>query len=322
MTQPDTLLEPLLAELEAEFDGLQVVALGGGHGLAQALMAIQAYAGAITAIVSVADDGGSSGRLSPDLGIPPPGDLRRALVALSPDDSVWKQLLEYRFESADVSGHSLGNLVLAALADLSDFQAALDTAGRLLGARGAVVAVCEEALHLEAVIGGETIKGQVAVATARGRLTELRLEPPGVPASDAALRAISAAQQIVIGPGSLFTSTAANLKVGGVAEAINGSKAQLVYVCNLTTQDGETLGFDAYDHLDALSDHAGLRWPDVVVAHEGDIDVPSGLQQVGIDTERIEERGGTVQLAHLVDPDGDWPQHEPGRLGAVLRRLA
>ena len=149
MSETDLLVEPLLQELEEDYDGLQVVAVGGGHGLSAALRAVLEYADAVTAIVTVADDGGSSGRIAPDLEIPPPGDIRRALLAMTDQPSLWRSLIEYRFSNSDVAGHSLGNLILAAMAELGGgFGDAVDTVGRLLGARGAVVPVADERLEL------------------------------------------------------------------------------------------------------------------------------------------------------------------------------
>jgi uncharacterized cofD-like protein len=320
MKDSDLLVEPLLAELESEFDGLHVVALGGGHGLAEALRAIMDYASAITAVVSVADDGGSSGRLAPALSIPPPGDIRRALLALSPDESVWRRLIDFRFEGSDVAGHSLGNLIIAALTELSgSFEDALNTVGRLLGAHGAVVPAAAVPLVLEADVDGRAVQGQVTIARSRGRITDLRVLPEGVAATRAAREAIASADQLVIGPGSLFTSLVAGLKVPGIAEAVNRSKGRLVYVCNLTTQDGETLDLSGADHVRALQAIGGIRPPDVVVAHDGPLGIPPGLTRVTVEAGEVES---AVVSADVADPDATWPQHHPARLGAVLRRLA
>ncbi|MBU1226932.1 MAG: uridine diphosphate-N-acetylglucosamine-binding protein YvcK [Actinobacteria bacterium] len=319
MSEFETIVDPLLEELELDIGGLRVVALGGGHGLAQALMAIQEYGETITAVVSVADDGGSSGRLVPGLGIPPPGDTRRALLALSPGGSLWRRVMEHRFEHGDVAGHSLGNLVLAAFAEMSGgLEEALNTMGRLMGARGAVVPVASEPLVLEAVIDGKAVSGQAAISRSRGSIEDLRVTP-AVTATRAALAAIGSAEQIVIGPGSLYTSLAAVLVVPGVVEAVNASAAGLVYVCNLITQDGETLGMDAAAHVAALVERTGLRRPDVVVGHHGPLEVPAGLQRVEVDETAL---GCRVESAELADPGAAWPQHDPARLGAVLRRLA
>lgn len=320
MTEADLLVDPLLQRLEEEYDGLQVAAIGGGHGLSAALRAILDYADAVTAIVSVADDGGSSGRIAPTLDIPPPGDIRRALLALTDQPSLWASLIEYRFSDSDVSGHSLGNLILAAMTDLGGgFTDAVNTVGRLLGARGAVVPVAPDRLDLEADVDGEVVRGQVSIALSRGMITDVRVEPD-IEASRAGLEAIAAADQIVLGPGSLFTSLIAPLKVRGVAEAINDSDASLIYVCNLTTQDGETFGMSGMEHIEALVGIGGIRAPDAIVAHEGPLDVPEGLERVAFDADRMTDTGIRLESGEIARVDAEWPEHDPARLGAVLRR--
>ena len=322
MRDTDLLVEPLLQQLEEDYDGLQVAAVGGGHGLSAALRAILDYADAVTAIVSVGDDGGSSGRIAPDLEIPPPGDIRRALLALTDQPSLWRSLIEYRFSDSDVAGHSLGNLVLAAMADLGGgFTDAVNTVGRLLGARGAVIPVASERLALEADVDGAVVRGQVAIALSRGTITDLRAVPD-VEASRSAIEAIAAADQIVLGPGSLFTSVIAPLRVGDMAAAVTESKASLIYVCNLTTQDGETFEMSGDEHIEALVSIAGIRTPDVVVAHDGPLAVPDGLERVELDPDRMVEAGVRLELGDIARDGSDWPEHDPARLGAVLRRLS
>jgi uncharacterized cofD-like protein len=313
-----TAVDPVLEELERAFDdGSWVTAIGGGHGLARALQAVVGYAGSISAVVTVADDGGSSGRLSPALSIPPPGDIRRALLALSPESSPWRAVVEYRFSESDVAGHSLGNLLLAALTEIrGDFDDAIQVLGGLLGARGTVTPAATAPLTLEADVDGDVIRGQVAIARGRGRVSGLRVRPADAPASPAALAAIAAADQIVLGPGSLFTSVLAALVVDGIADAVNDSSAMLVYVCNLITQDGETLDMSGPEHVAALGSIAGLRPPDRVVAHEGPLDVPPGLARVAFE----DELPGLVR-ADVADRTAAWPEHDPALLGAVLRRL-
>ncbi len=322
MTDVDLLVEPLLQELEEEFDGLQVAAIGGGHGLAAALRAILDYADVVTGVVSVADDGGSSGRLAPGLDIPPPGDIRRALLAVTDQPSLWRSLIEYRFEDSDVAGHSLGNLIIAAMAEIGgDFAEAVNTVGRMLGTRGAVIPVAPTRLDLEADVDGAVVRGQVAIARSRGVITDVRVLPDDVAASPRALEALEAADQIVLGPGSLFTSLIAPLKVPGVAESVNRSEASLVYVCNLTTQDGETLGLNGLQHLEALIAIGGLRTPDAIVAHDGPLAIPPGLDRVELDLAGLGEAGIRLETGDVADPDADWPQHDAARLGAMLRRL-
>lgn len=323
MNRIDLDTETLFEALEAEFEGPAVVAVGGGHGLAQALLAIQQYAADITALVGVADNGGSSGRLSPVLQIPPPGDIRRCLVALSPEPSVWRELFAYRFDEGDVRGHALGNLILAALTEIEGgFEAALRIAETCLGAVGRVVPAAVEPLHLEAVVDGNIVDGQLAIARSRGKITDLRIVPDTVEPSQWALEAIAESDQIVLGPGSLFTSVIPPLLVPAIVDAINRSDAVLVYVCNLVTQDGETLGMTAGDHVDALTSLGRVRAPDAIVANTAPIEVDPPLEPIHIDPDAPAIAGHSVVAEPLVDTDESVPRHDPIRLGRVLGGLA
>jgi len=321
LTTIDLLTEPWAEAIGLPPDGPRVVALGGGHGLARALTAAAGYAGAITAVVSVADDGGSSGRLAAGLGIPPPGDCRRALLALSPEASPWRAAVAHRFASGDVAGHCLGNLLLAALAVDGGLEKALGVLGRLLGARGRVVPAADAPLTLRARVDGREVRGQVAVSLSRGEVEAVGVEPAGVPASPTALEALAEADQVVVGPGSLFTSLAAVLVVPGMAAAVNASPGRLVYVANLTTQDGETLGMDGAAHVRALSATTGMRFPDVVVVNDAPFRVPAAVEAVR-GGEEIIALGARLEGAALADAAAEWPRHDAARLGAVLRRLA
>ncbi len=317
---------PMTRELEQALatgrGGPHVVAIGGGKGLSAALLAIQRYAGRIDAVVSVSDDGGSSGRLATGLEIPPPGDIRKCLLALSPEDSVWKDLFEYRFDASDVSGHSLGNLIIASLADLTgDFRSALRAAETLLGTVGSVIPASPRRLRIEAVVDGEKVYGQVALALSRGRVETMRLLPGDIAASDEAIAAISDADQIVVGPGSLYTSVLASLLVPGIVEAVNSSRARLVYVANITTQDGETLGMDCADHLDALIGMSGVRPPAAIVANETSMTFQPPLEALAVDAEVLATYGVDVVSGHFVDSASTVPRHDPVRLGGALARL-
>ena len=322
MNRLDTETAVLEAALTAGRAGPSVVAVGGGKGLAQALVALCRYAGRITAIVTVADDGGSSGRLAPALEIPPPGDIRRCLLALTPEESIWRRLFEYRFDGADVSGHSLGNLILAALSDASgSFEQALALAQDLLGSVGSVVPASGRRLHLRATARGQVIEGQVAIALTRGPVDELVVDPGDAEASATALAAIADADQIVLGPGSLYTSVAAVLVVPGIVEAINASTARLVYVANLTTQNAETLGMDAAQHLDGLLALTGIRPPSTIVANVSPVVVPPPLEPLHVDAGVIATYGVDVVHAELVEHGAAPVRHDPVRLGGVLGRL-
>jgi uncharacterized cofD-like protein len=316
-TETSTALEPLLLDP----DGPIVTAVGGGHGQAAALEAIQCYAGDISALVSVADDGGSSGRLS-DMGMPPPGDVRRCLLALTPDPSLWSELFAHRFRGGDVAEHSLGNLILAALTDLfGDFESAVETAERMLGAVGTVIPVADHPIRLEATIDGRLVVGQNKISKTVGNLTELHIEPRDAVTTRRALAAVAVADQIVIGPGSLYTSVISALKVNMLAPAIMGADGQKVFILNLVTQDGETLGMSGADHLTALSVHAGISGPGIVISHDRDFEVPEGHERVTLTVEEAAMLGWRVIYADLVDEWAEWPVHDPLKLGQVLEQL-
>lgn len=317
-TQTETKLEKLLLDPQ----GPVVTAIGGGHGQAAALEAIQTYAGQINALVTVADDGGSSGRLT-GRGIPPPGDIRRCLLALTPEPSLWSELFAHRFEGGDVDDHSLGNLILAALADLfGDFGSAVATAEAMLGTMGRVIPVADEPVTLHAIVDGKRVSGQVSIARSRGSISEISIEPSVAEASRAALEAVSMADQIVLGPGSLYTSLISALKVQLLVPTLLSVHAQRVFVLNLVTQDGETTGMSGADHLQALQAHVGIEGPGVVVVHEGPLEVPEGHQAITIDTESASQYGWRVVYADVATGEGAWPAHDPIKLGRVLEELA
>jgi uncharacterized cofD-like protein len=316
VTTPQARLAPALLGLEE--DGPSVVAIGGGRGLAQVLTAVQAYAGEITAIVSIADDGGSSGRLIDGLPIPPPGDARRALLALA-DPSLLSELFGYRFEGADVSGHSLGNLMLAALTDLTgDFTHALEVAGDLLGARGRVVPASIERRAIEAEVGGRVVRGQAAITKAEGTITGLRLLPDDGDINRAAVEAILRADQVVLAPGSLYTSLVAALLAPGIGDAVNATRAPVVWVLNLCTQVEETVGMTGLDHLVVLEGIAGLRCGGTIVSDRGGFPLPDGIDAVTVDMVEALEYGWALCLAEVAERSAEWPSHDPIRLGRVL----
>lgn len=315
--QTETALEPLLLDPT----GPVVVAIGGGHGQAAALEAVQSYASAISALVTVADNGGSSGRLT-ELGIPPPGDVRRCLLALAPEPTLWSELFAHRFEGGDVHEHSLGNLILAALTDLfGDFRSAIATAEMMLGSLGRVIPVADHPVTLTATVDGKPVTGQVAVATSKGHISDLAMDPADTAATRLALEAVAGANQIVIGPGSLYTSIISALMVQMLSESVMRATAQKVFVMNLVTQDGETLGMTGADHLEALRDHGGVEGPGVVVVHDGELDIPKGHDRVSVDIEEASALGWRVVFADVADERADWPAHDPIKLGRVLENL-
>ncbi len=284
-------------------DGPRVVAIGGGHGLAATLRAVRTYTDHVTAVVSVADDGGSSGRLRQLLHIIPPGDLRKCLIALAEPGSLLAAAFDHRFTEEELAGHSLGNLVLAGLMDSTgDPVSALDEACRLLGATGRVLPSTTEPVVLKAEADGGQVTGQVAV-NATGHIRAVSLVPADPPAPRAALVALAEADQIVLGPGSLFTSVLAAVAVPGIREAVNGSSARRVYVCNLHPQEPETASFDVAMHVRALLAH-GIGVDTVVCDSSG---IPVG------------EPGVPVVDVPLARPSG--LAHDPSRLAQTLADL-
>lgn len=301
--------------------GPRVVAVGGGHGLAATLQAVRQYAGEVTAIVSVADDGGSSGRLRELFDILPPGDLRKCLVALAQPGSVWAGAFEHRFRAGELAGHAFGNLIIAGLLDITgDPLVALDEAGRLLGAVGRVLPATTVPVVLKAVTGLGRIEGQVAVMRSP-RITRVSLAPADPEPPQAALDALAGADQVVIGPGSLYTSILAVVAVPALAEALQATPARTVYVCNLATQRPETEGYDVADHVDALMAH-GVG-PDVVLCDTTRLVLGRLAEDAQGDRAGQPGRVRRVVDARLArdDRSAGARAHDPARLAGALAQL-
>ncbi len=242
---------------------MRVVALGGGHGLATALSAIRTYASEVDGIVSVADDGGSSGRLRRELGLPAPGDIRRCLTALSGSRSMLARSLEHRFSAGPLEGHALGNLIIAGLADASgDFTAAIAEMERLVDAQGRLHPATAVPVTLMADSDAGTITGQVTIERATG-IRNLRFTDGDARANPSAVRAVLQADHVVLGPGSLFTSVLATAIVPEIREAVAASAGRKIFVANVANDRAEARGFGLREHLEALADH-GIS-PDVVI---------------------------------------------------------
>jgi uncharacterized cofD-like protein len=307
--------------------GPKIVAIGGGTGLAALLRGLKEYSGNITAVVTVADDGGSSGRLRHSLGLLPPGDLRNCIAALSDDEDLLTHLFQYRFSEGDeLTGHSFGNLFIAALAGATgSFERGILEAGRVLGIRGRVlpatlanvslVAEKSPALNSKAV----RIKGESSISAHPGSILRVNLEPNSPPAYPEAVHAILDADMIVIGPGSLFTSVIPPLLVLDIPEAVQASKAFKVFICNLTTQPGETDGFNVQDHLQALEDHVGEGLIDLMLLNnEFSTDLPEGVEWVEVDTSR--KVMVPTYSSDLGGGEIPW-QHDPYKLAERLVAL-
>jgi uncharacterized cofD-like protein len=288
----------------------RIVCIGGGHGLSAALAAACRLTSEVTAVVTVADDGGSSGVLRKQLGMAPPGDLRMALAALAGDPER-AALLQYRFQEGELKGHPLGNLLIAALADVEkDLVRALDDVARLIEARGRVLPAAAAPLTLHALVHGVPLRGQVAIATSGGSIERVWVEPSG-PATPESLEAIAAADVVVLGPGSLFTSIIAALVVGDIGGAV-ASAGRTILVMNLREQAGETPGMDAASHVAALYGHCpGLRLG-AIVAHNGPAVGPRPIKVDAAD----------VAPVPLIEADlATGGLHDPEKLAAALKTL-
>ncbi len=314
--------------------GVRAVALGGGHGLAASLGALRRVTDDLTAIVTVADDGGSSGRLRRDYGVLPPGDLRMALAALCRDDewgNTWSKVVQHRFtssaeDSAGLAGHAVGNLLIVALWDLlGDTVAGLDWVGRLLGTGGRVLPMAAVPLDIVAeVVGADpvrpdevtVVRGQEACATTPGQVRSITLLPSDPPAVPEAVRAVLDADWVILGPGSWFTSVLPHLLVPELAAALHVTTARRLVVLNLVPQPGETEGFSPHKHLEVLAGHAPALTVDVVLADAK----AAGTGNVA-DLERAANMlGAELMMADVAAADGT-PRHEPKLLAGAYAHI-
>jgi uncharacterized cofD-like protein len=306
--------------------GPHVVALGGGHGLAITLSAVSRYAGRVTAIVSAADDGGSSGRLRASWPGPAPGDVRRCLLELAGTglaEQAWAKALDFRFPDGDLAGHSLGNLVLVGLSEtMGDFVAATAELARLLGVAATVLPAASVGVDLyaeiEGVDGPTELVGQAKIAHTPAPIRRVWVDPASPAAPHQALEAIAEADQVVLGPGSLFTSVLAVCAVPAIRKALNARRAGRVYVCNIATQDSETKGFDADAHLAALVAHH-VTVDTVVCDPSSEVGAPSA-HSTRLAASVSDVAGTTVVTAAVARPDGH--SHDPALLSEVLSALA
>jgi uncharacterized cofD-like protein len=305
--------------------GKKIVALGGGHGLAATLTALRSFTSNITAIVTVADNGGSSGRLRQEFPILPPGDLRMALAALCSDDEwgrSWAKIMQYRFTSeGELNGHAVGNLLLAALWDRDeDTVAGLDRVGALLKVIGRVLPMASEPLDIEATfenaIGTQIVRGQAEVATSKGRLKSLRIIPENPTARSEALDAIAEAEWITMGPGSWFSSVIPHLLVPAQRSAIISSKAKKILLINLDTADksaGEYAGYSPLEHLQILSTYAPELCFDCVVIDSADV----GQTEL---REHLSTIGSELVVADLRN-ENDHLHHDVNKLGRLFAHI-
>ena len=256
-TKQETFLLDALRAKQKLKKGPTIVAIGGGTGLSSLLKGLKRYSSRITAIVTVADDGGSSGVLRRELGVPPPGDIRNCLAALATEEPLIRRLFQYRFSSGTgLEGHSFGNLFLSTLTEITgSLETAITASSRVLAVQGQVVPATNVDVRLWAELeNGDRIEGESAIGKSSSPIVRIGCEPPRPPALRSALEAISKAEMILIGPGSLYTSVIPNLLVPEIVEAIEKSKAPKLYICNLMTQPGETDGLDVSGHIKAIED--------------------------------------------------------------------
>ena len=305
--------------------GPRVVVIGGGHGISMLLRGLKKYTHNLTAVVTVADDGGSSGRLRRTMGILPPGDIRNCLAALSNDEALLTQLFQYRFArgSAELDGHSFGNLFISALTEITgSFEEAIAESGRVLSVHGRVLpATLHDVRLVAAIVPPNTVQeirveGESRIPATKGRIRRVWLEPDNPPAFPAVVRALLKADMIVIGPGSLFTSLLPNLLVPDVAAAVRSSRAFKIYVSNAATQPGETDGFSCADHIQALDSQVGRGLFDLVICNGNyERELPDGVDWVRLNETTIPNY--EIYTADLVDENEPW-HHDEAKLAQVL----
>lgn len=316
--------------------GPKIAAIGGGTGLSTMLRGLKQYTRNLTAIVTVADDGGGSGVLRHDLGMPPPGDIRHCMEALANVEPIMEELLSYRFpaHSGSLGGQAFGNLILAALNGIcGSFDQAVARMSEVLAITGRVLPVTNEFVQLEATFeNGASVVGESKISACKKeqdcRIQKVRLLPERPPALPETLKAISDADIILLGPGSLYTSVIPNLLVEGVPEAIRASDALKIYISNIMTQDGETEGYTVADHLSALLSHGGPGLIDVCLANSAQ--VRPGLVEryrvedaapIVVDRERVEALGVELVERPLSSETSDFARHSTARLAAAIMEL-
>jgi uncharacterized cofD-like protein len=326
--QPGRPVVSALEDHRRRESGPRLVAIGGGHGLSMLLRGLKQYTHNLYAIVTVADDGGSSGRLRRSMGILPPGDIRNCLAALSNDEALLEQLFQYRFANGggELDGHSFGNLFITALTGITgSFEDAIAETGRVLAVRGRVYPSTLQDVNLVAEVvssreGGEKrVKGESQIPEVADRIKHIWLEPNNPPAYPKVVRSLLTADMIIIGPGSLYTSILPNLLVPDINAAIRSSPAFKVYVCNVATQPGETSGFTCMDHVDVIEQHVGKGLFDLVIHNNRFFgDLYEGMEWV-----RLGDASGfgyPLYEMNLIDQEEPW-HHDSDKLASVLINL-
>lgn len=313
-------------------NGPKLVVIGGGTGLSVLLKGLKHYTSNITAAVSVGDDGGSSGRLRREFDVVPVGDIRSCIVALAGEEDIMEQLFNYRFSQGEgLKGHSLGNLLLLALTSISGgFQNAVNAANQILHIGGRVMPITSEPLELQAeLVDGTTLVGECNIGETEVQIAHLTINPPYAEVSPEVLQAIDEADAVILGPGSLYTSIMPNLCVHQVVDAIKDSKCKTIYVCNVTTQPGETTDYTASDHLQAIYDHSCPEMIDYMLVDDGKTETTIALAdilvqasgRVVVDYEKLDQMNTKVIETSLVNEKNPY-RHDSNKLAqAVLRTL-
>lgn len=311
--------------------GPKVVALGGGTGLPATLRGLKEYTAHITAIVTVADDGGSSGRLRDEFGILPPGDIRNCLVALADTEPLMEKLFQYRFQYGEgLEGHSFGNLFLLAMSQVTgDFETAIRESSGVLAVRGRVLPSTLDSVVLKAELqGGAVVTGESRIGRSPISIRRVFLEPENCRPVAEAVQALLEADVVVLGPGSLYTSIIPNLLIPGIADALRRTRALKVYVCNIMSQPGETDGYTASQHVKAIIDHAGFGVVDYMLVNGAPIPEAllmkydaQGAAPIAVDLPEIQRLGVALRRADLLDASGGFVRHDPHKLAKVVGRL-
>ncbi|MDR1400772.1 MAG: YvcK family protein [Endomicrobium sp.] len=304
---------------------LRIVALGGGSGLSTLLRGLKKYNKSITAIVNVADDGGSSGKLRTEFGVLPPGDIRNCLVALSEEESLMSRLFQYRFPATGtLSGHSFGNLFLTAMSSiLGSFDGAIANCGEVLAIRGRVLPVTLSSIVLEAELeSGKKVKGESKISEVGEKIKHIGLSPIGPPATPDVIDVLKKADIIILGPGSLYTSIIVNLLVDGVVDAMKLSKAYKIYVCNIMTQPGETKNYKLSDHVVAIEENSYNGILDCVIANEGAVPENLVKRYEKYGARQVENDKICIRVVKgSLFSDEIYARHDPDKLAKVLVKI-
>lgn len=304
--------------------GPRIVAIGGGTGLSSLLRGLKIYTSNLSAIVTVADDGGSSGRLRDEYRILPPGDFRQCLIALADAEPLMKQLFDHRFTEGSLGGHSFGNLFIMAMADVTgNFEHALRESAKILAVKGTIIPSTLQDVTLVASINGSTVEGESKIPLQHAPISHVLLKPDGAQVNPEAAEAILSAELVVIGPGSLYTSILPNLLVEGMVEAIKASPALKVYICNVAVQPGETDGYGVDDYLRVIRDHVGVNLFDFVLVNSNLSHPPTGGQPAVVFKSSDSSRHPEVRFIAADVVNSRIPSHhDPDKLSrAIMRRV-